>query len=105
MIRDMVVAILGSAPGIEVAEESTDSSAIRRAARTARADVVIVTDDAVSVTDRERLLLQECRLKLIALTTGGANAWLVALRPVEIALGELTAHELIDVIRSCAADD
>jgi chemotaxis response regulator CheB len=104
MIRDMVIAILETAPEIEVMEERAGARAIPRAVRRARADVIIVGEDAVSTADRERLLFEECRLKVLAVSTGGTRASLEALQPVEISLGEITARELIAVIRSCASD-
>lgn len=107
MVREMVIAILAGAPGIEIMREFSESEAKRFLGSTANgapagADVMIVTDGWVSAADQDRLLSRGCRLKLLALTPAGDQASLVEMRAVRLSLGDVTSESLIGMVQACA---
>jgi DNA-binding NarL/FixJ family response regulator len=101
MIRDVIIGILGEAPDITVSPEDPDTEALLDVARRTQAHVIIVGDSEVSDAERNRLLADGKRLKVLSLASRGARASLFELQPAQIPLGELTPESLVEVVRSC----
>jgi DNA-binding NarL/FixJ family response regulator len=70
------------------------------AVRRARADVVVVGQDAQAERDCYlRLLLRHPHVKVLAISDNGKSGWLYELRPRRISLGKISARTLAAAIR------
>lgn len=87
---------------MEVAAEVPVKAPISDAVAESGADVVILSEDHPALTGRGSTVLrsQQASLKLLAVGADGREGFLYALRPVRIALGELSPARLAAAIRS-----
>lgn len=104
MSRELVIAILERDASIDVIENGPRLQELRRLLARTAADVLIVNADALTPGERDSLLYDRCRLKMLVLGADQQTASLVALVPEETPLGELNADALLDVVRSAATE-
>ncbi len=101
MLLDMVTAILMPHPEMIVSGKMQDTTDIRTAVKTARADVVIVSEPAGCVrADHLELLYSRPHLKVLSITGDGHRFFLHELRPFRAPLGEISPESLVQAIRS-----
>ncbi|HEY7390723.1 MAG TPA: hypothetical protein VH640_19560 [Bryobacteraceae bacterium] len=104
MLLDMVTAILTPHPEMIVSGKMRDTTDIRTAAKTARADVVIVSEVSEPAgrahPDHLELLYSRPKLKVFSITGDGHRFFLYELRPFRAPLGEVSPDSLVQAIRS-----
>jgi chemotaxis response regulator CheB len=102
LTRDVVKGILAEAPDIELIGEVSVWE-FGRPGAPVRADVAILAGETASLTDRAHELLElRPRLRILAVAHGGREGSLYELRPHRTPLGELSAHVLLDAVRTGA---
>ena len=98
MLSDIVVSILTTEADIEVVTAGDDARALDP-----RVDVVILNlDDAARADSLQELMLANPRLRIVAIAADGRRIALYEMRPHRTPLGELSAAQLVAVVRSCA---
>jgi hypothetical protein len=101
MMLEIVEAIIASQPDFHIAGRIAVDADLAAAARRHRADVLIITqlDSAGSEIDVERMFWRRPS-RVLAITEGGRNGVLFALRPHAAPLGELSTDKLVEAVRS-----
>src|SRR6202012_4900473 len=87
--------------GMMVAGTMQDTTDLRAAVRGTRADIVILNEPATGAPrDRQELLYSRPHLGVLSITSDGRQSFLHKLRPVRIALGEVSPESLVQAIQS-----
>lgn len=101
LMREIIVQTLSTQADIEVVKEVRDLSTIRESVPDLRPDVVILGCAESEVADiGSDLLKSDPRMRLLALTAEGRNAFLYQLNPQKVALGELSPKRLLEAVRA-----
>jgi hypothetical protein len=100
LLKEIVRSVLDEDPGVDLAVRDLAPSLLGADESLSLADVMIVADDAPLSADYESVLYAHPRLRLVAISSQGANAFLYELRPRCISLGELSPTTLLRAIRS-----
>jgi DNA-binding NarL/FixJ family response regulator len=99
--RELVAAILARETDMEVvAGGSAAPEAFARTAKDKHFDVVVIGQDDEEIA--AMLLERAPRAKVLAVTAEGGHACLYELRPRRMSLGDVSAAQLVDAIRSAA---
>jgi DNA-binding NarL/FixJ family response regulator len=103
MLLDMITDIVALHADMMVAGKMQDSADIVAAARKARADVVILNEPAIGLSeDHQALLYSRPRIGVLSITSDGRQFSLHKLHPVRTALGEVSLGSLVRAIQSSA---
>jgi DNA-binding NarL/FixJ family response regulator len=103
MLLDMITDIVALHADMMVAGKMQDSADIVAAARKARADVVILNEPAIGLSeDHQALLYSRPRIGVLSITSDGRQFSLHKLHPVRTALGEVSPGSLVRAIQSSA---
>jgi DNA-binding NarL/FixJ family response regulator len=100
LLSDIIKGIISSYEDINIVGEITIPDGLFRAASTARADVIVLHNAAVSTDNCYELLYRRPRLKILAITADGRQGLLYELQPSVQAFGEMSAENFIAAIRS-----
>jgi hypothetical protein len=99
LLLDILHHVVELTPDMTIVGHTADSD-LAGAARRARADVVLVGEEARPETPEYGALLQaRPGLKLLAISNDGKSGTLYEMRPHKITLGEISAETLRDAIR------
>jgi DNA-binding NarL/FixJ family response regulator len=106
MLQNIVTDLVTSQPDMVVAGPPADYAALADVVARTQADAVVVARrDRAAPEEFRRLLFAQPRVKLITIAADGRRATLHELRPVTVALGEVSADELVDAIRAAVRGD
>jgi len=103
MLLDMITDIVALHADIMVAVTMQDTADIVVAVRKTRADVVVISESAISPSQNyQELLYSRPHLGVLSMTSDGRQFFLHKLRPVRTALGEVSPESLVQAIQSSA---
>jgi DNA-binding NarL/FixJ family response regulator len=103
MVLDMITDIVAPHAELMVVAKMQDTADIRAAVKKTKADVVVVAESAIRQPESyEELLYSRPHLGVLSITSDGRHFFLRELRPVCIALGEISPESLVQAIRSSA---
>ena len=103
MLLDMITDIVALRKELMIAGEAQDTADIVAAVKKTRADVVILTEPAIARSqNHQELLYSRPHLGVLSITSDGRQFFLHKLRPVRIALGEVSPESLVQAIQSNA---
>jgi hypothetical protein len=106
MLLDMITDIVALHAGMVIAGTMPDTADIVAAVKKTGADVVIVTEPAITPSQNyEEFLYSRPHLGVLSITSDGRQFFLHKLRPVRIALGEVSPESLVRAIQSNAQRD
>jgi hypothetical protein len=101
MLMDIVENIVVSQDDFDLAGKVTDRDGLLQAATDMQADVIVLGAlAATEAKDYHDLLYGRPRMKIIAISTDGRDAFLHELQPHLIPVGEVAPASLIAAIRS-----
>jgi DNA-binding NarL/FixJ family response regulator len=103
MLLDMVTDILAEHPEMMVSRQNQDVTDLRLAVKKARADIVILSEQAARQPQvHPELLYSRPHLKVFSITSDGHRFFVNELRPFRASLGEISPESLVRAIRSSA---
>ena len=106
MLQDMMTDIVAMHTQLMIAGKTPETENICAAAEKTKADVVILNEPTIGQWQNHReLLYSRPNLKVFSITNDGHHFFLYKLRPVRIALGEVSPERLVDAIVSSAECD
>lgn len=103
MLQEIVENTLRGQPDMHVigAVQNGGANALAATLDTTAADVVVLgLDNEARANAYEPLLFDHSRLRLLAIVGDGRDAFVYELRPNKTPMAEVSAEELIDVIRT-----
>lgn len=103
MLQEIVETTLRGQPDMHIvgALQNGGANALAAALHATATDVVILgLDTEARAAAYESLLFDHCRVRLVAIVGDGREAFVYELRPNRVPIAELTADELLDVIRT-----
>jgi hypothetical protein len=104
MLRDIVRAALGSQPDLLLVADVPETVPIARAVQDLQAEIVVVGIDAPGDLHAfDDLLYEIPDTCLVGVTRDGHHAALARLTPQHEVVNEVSAGELLDVVRAAAA--
>ena len=103
MLLDMITDIVAPQAEMTVAGKMQDTADIVHAVKKTRADVVILTEPAITPSQNyQEVLYSRPHLGVLSITSDGRQLFLHKLRPVRTALGEVSPDSLVQAIQSSA---
>ena len=103
MLLDMISDIIALHREMMVAGKMQDTPDIFATVKKTRADVVVLNEAAIGLPqNHQELLYSRPHLGVLAIASDGRHFFLHKLRPVRIALGEVSPESLVQAIRSSA---
>jgi two-component system response regulator DesR len=106
MLRDVFTLVLADQPDMEVVGELTDLLDLLLAARYTHSDVAILgLRDAEFPGICTHLLAEYPHIKILGVTRDGRRAFVYALRPSKVPVGEVSPDGLLAAIREAVRAD
>lgn len=100
LLRDIVVDVIGSESDMRIVGEAGGAAGVEDLLRSARADVLVIDDAAVTVAGgKERLMRDHQRLKVLVLSDRGKAAEFHWLEPRTARYLDVSPDRLVSLIR------
>jgi DNA-binding NarL/FixJ family response regulator len=102
MFFDIISETIATQADLHVAGNVKKNEDLLEAADRTSANVLIISDIATRREQYEELLHERPRLKVLEIASNDGHGLLYEMRPQRVALGEMSATSLLDVIRASA---
>jgi DNA-binding NarL/FixJ family response regulator len=103
ILGEIITEVVTDEPDMEVVGAVAGYSDLLPATRATSADTVIIGLDDGELPDVcEELLDERPRIALLGVHSDGRNAFVYALRPRRVPIGDVSPADLVDVIRSAS---
>lgn len=101
ILGEIITEVVADEPDMEIVGAVTDYNELLPAARATSADAVIIGLEDGELPDIcEKLLDERPRVVLLGVHGDGRHAFVYALRPGRVAIGDVSPADLVDGIRS-----